>query len=75
MWRGVRLSHAVSREYVKALHEYDPAGETLLTQLPALQQTEFEGAEQSRLGWVSAEEDTGSAIYRAGIFRSELELE
>jgi hypothetical protein len=75
MWRGVRLLHAVSRQYVKALHDYDPAGETLLTQLPALRQTEFEGTEQGRLGWVSAEEDTGSAIYRAGIFRSELQLE
>ena len=77
LWSSVRLMHGVSRDYIKALFEYDPAGETLFAQLPALRHTPFEAntADRAPIGWESAEEDTRCVMYRAGLFRSELQLE
>ena len=67
----------VNRGYVKALSEYDPAGETLLAQLPALRHTRLDEAISDRppLGWESIEEANRAVVYRAGFFRSELTLE
>jgi hypothetical protein len=77
LWRSVRLTHAVNRDYLKALSDYNPAGETLSAQLPAFRQTAIEAIfpDRTPLGWESVEEETRSVIVRAGIFRSELELE
>lgn len=77
LWRAARLVHAVSRDYVKSLVDYDPSGETLMKQFPALQELRSEGTFPKRvpLGWHSEEEDSRAAIYRGGFFRSELQLE
>jgi hypothetical protein len=76
-WRRVRLLHAISREYIEALSDYNPAGETLAAQFPSYRRTREQAhvPEASPLGWESEERDSRCVMRWGGIFRSELELE
>jgi len=77
LWRAVRLVHGNQPRVPGTLSEYDPGGETLSAQLPALRRrlgdTSVPGL--LSLGWQSEEQEARCVMHRGGIFRSELQLE